>query len=96
MFKLIPYIFVLLVNGHHKLQLLALLGKKLFVLLQQLFIGRKSTCISADSFVERSLDSAYVVPEGHSDELSSVHAYDFDSAWFLVHVVLLPKNIALA
>ena len=93
MFKFIPHIFVFLVYGHHELQLLALLGQKLFVLLQQLFIGGKPAGISADPLVERGLYCAYVVSEGHPDELSSVHAYDLYSAWFLVHVVLLPKNI---
>ena len=96
MFKFIPHIFVLLVYGHHKLQLLALLGQKLFVLLQQLFISGKSAGISTDPLVKGSLYCAYVVPEGHPDELSSVYTYDLDSTWFLVHVVLLPKNIAFA
>lgn len=96
MFQLLNHFLILLVNFHQKLQLLAFLTQKLFVLLQELLIGRKSACILTDSFIKWSLNRTDIVSEGYFYELASMHAYYLHSARLFLHIVFLAKDITFA
>ena len=50
-FELILNLLVFLVDGHQKLELFVLLHQELFVLVQELLVGRESAGVLADSFV---------------------------------------------
>lgn len=89
-------VLVVFVDLLQELQLLALLHQELFVLLEELLVSGEAGCILADAFVEGRLDGADIVSEGHFDELASVDADYLDSTHLLVHVVLLPEDVALA
>ena len=96
MFQFLSYILIFFVYGRHELQLLTFLHQKLFVLLQQFFIGGESTGISSDAFVERSLNCVNIVTERYPNEFTSMDTHYFYSTWLLVHIVLLSKNITLS
>lgn len=57
-------------------------------------VSWKSACVLTNPFVKRGLNRAYIIFERNSDKLSSVNAYDFDTAWLFLHIIFLAKYVS--